>query len=343
MALNGCPFWKEVGPYQTPKKLKIGKAGMKHGWLHDKRCVDSSQSCPVWNFDHGCFLLLFFFAWFRHFELSLKQILVSLEVGGFSIIFDHSSTDWSSTDPVMLQFLPDALDALRSSGPHWCLAGHAPRRAPSRCGATRASWPSQDHRNVGTNHWQCVIPRIKLHTILDASWMKRMSSSLSRFGWSFQKGFAEGWSWNWEMQRFLSDRDSFQTIFHLRAWRTGCKKDKNGSSKRFDPARGAPNDKSLRVLTNLLSLWDMILGVQGRHLLHLGYTVFPAWWEHEIIQAWYGAGGGKNRILVQCTLIFQTKFVGQEPRNRLDGVEHIPLHVVFDEWGQIQVSLGSKP
>ena len=131
----------------------------------------------------------FFSAWFRHFELSLKQTLVSLEVGCFSIVFDHSSTDWSSTDPVILQFLPDALDALRSSGPHWCLAGHAPRRAPSRCGATRASWPSQDHRNVGTNHWQCVIPRIKLHSILDAFWTKRMSSSLSRFGWSFQRCF----------------------------------------------------------------------------------------------------------------------------------------------------------
>lgn len=226
--------------------------------------TDSSQSCPVWNFDNGCFLLLFFSAWFRHFELSLKQTLVSLEVGCFSIIFDHSSTDWSSTDPVILQFLPDALDALRSSGPHWCLAGHAARRAPSRCGATRASWPSQDHRNVGTNHWQCVIPRIKLHSILDASWMKRMSSSLSRLGEAFRGVFSR-------LKLKLGDakvpfRDSFQTIFHLRAWRTGCKKDKNGSSKRFHPARGP----QIRVLQIFCSCEMWFFGVQGRHLLHLG-------------------------------------------------------------------------
>lgn len=208
--------------------------------------TDSSQSCPVWNFDNGCFLLLFFSAWFRHFELSLKQTLVSLEVGCFSIIFDHSSTDWSSTDPVILQFLPDALDALRSSGPHWCLAGHAPRRAPSRCGATRASWPSQDHRKVGTNHWQCVIPRIKLHSILDAFWTKRMSSSLSRFGWSFQRCFCKAEA---EIGRC---KGSFQGQFPNNIPSSGLKdwlqERQEWVIKKISSCKGASN----KSLTNLL-------------------------------------------------------------------------------------------
>lgn len=225
--------------------------------------TDSSQSCPVWNFDNGCFLLLFFSAWFRHFELSLKQTLVSLEVGCFSIIFDHSSTDWSSTDPVILQFLPDALDALRSSGPHWCLAGHAPRRAPSGCGATRASWPSQDHRNVGTNHWQWFQ-----ESSFTAFWMLSERNECPALFLDLGEAFRGVFS---RLKLKLGDakvpfRDSFQTIFHLRAWRTGCKKDKNGSLKRFHPARGP----QIRVLQIFCSCEMWFFGVQGRHLLHLG-------------------------------------------------------------------------